>query len=247
MTHEELKDLTAAYALGVLDPVERPALESHLLVCAECRAEARSFSPAIEALGRAVPTRDPRLIPFGILPDAHVSPGDHIAYFWDSEAQFERAVAFLPPGLAGRDHCVIFGHDEANERVIATLERKAVDVGRHQRNGRVTVLGSKSTGDATLQTLGATFRSALDAGAPVVRLLGNIGWGHPGWPAQDDLIQFERQVTGAVKNLPAVVVCMYDIQGLPGRVLVHAGMAAHPITIVGDVMRVNSDPVDSML
>lgn len=239
VTHDQFKDLTAAYALGALDAEECLAYDAHLAICAECRAEVRSYSPAIEALCRARPSPEIAGIPFGILPGAHVRPGDHIACFWDSEQEFTRAVGFLPPGLAGRDHCVVFGHEEANDRVLATL-RQQVDVERHGRDGRLTVLGCQSTGDATLQAIGATFRAALDAGAPLIRLLGNIGWGRPGWPAEDDLIQFERRVTGAVKDLPAVVVCMYDVPALPGRVVMHAGLAAHPLTVVGNAMHVNT-------
>lgn len=239
VNHEQLRELTAAYALGVLNADEQRALDAHLAVCAECRAETRSFSPVIEALGRSMSAQSSPLIPFGILPGEQVALGDHVAYFWDSDVEFARGVEFLPPGLAGNDHCVIFGHEQANEQVIATLERQHIDVRRHERDGRLTVLGCESTGDATLQKIGATFRAALDAGAPALRLLGNIGWGHDGWPAENDLIQFERKVTGAVKDLPAVVVCMYDVQTLPGRVVLHAGMGAHPITIVGNVMRVN--------
>lgn len=50
MTHEELRDLTAAYALGALPDDERREVEAHLAQCEECAADARSFAPALEAL-----------------------------------------------------------------------------------------------------------------------------------------------------------------------------------------------------
>ena len=67
-------------------------------------------------------------VPFGILPAESVTPGDHIAYFWETDKEFEQGVQFLLVGATGRDHCVIFGHDEANQRVCDILERHGVSV-----------------------------------------------------------------------------------------------------------------------
>lgn len=184
------------------------------------------------------PLSDTVDVPFGILPQS-VRVGDHIAYFWETEKEFERGTTFLGPGLAGTDHCVVFGHDEANERVIALLKRQGIPVDDHLRNSRLTVVGSESTGDATLARLAGLFKSALDGGAPMIRLLGNIGWGRKGWPAEDDILLFESKVTGAAKAFPAVIVCMYDVHTLSGRVVVNGGLATHPITVCGNVMRVN--------
>jgi len=41
----------------------------------------------------------------------------HLAYFWESDKEFAEAVAFRAAGLRDEDHCVIFGHQEANETV----------------------------------------------------------------------------------------------------------------------------------
>ena len=188
-----------------------------------------------------VPAHD-RTVAFGIIPGQDVRPGDHIAYFWEAADEFDRGVQFLVAGLAGADHCVVFGHDDANERVLEVLRLQGVDVDRVQRQGRLTVAGSASTGDATLANLGSIFQAAVDAGAPMIRLLGNIGWGKPGWPDEDDLLLFEAKVTSAAKAFPAVVVCMYDVQTLSGRVIVNGGVATHGISVCGNMMRVNPYP-----
>jgi hypothetical protein len=179
-------------------------------------------------------------IPFGLVPNEDIRIGDHIAYFWETEREFEQGADFLITGLAGRDHCVIFGHDDANARVSDVLRRQSVNVDDYQRRGRLTVVGSESTGAATLSKLGDLFQKAVDDGAQVIRLLGNIGWGKKGWPEEDDILHFEHKVTSAAKSFPAVVVCMYDVNTLSGRVIVQGGMATHPITVCGNVMRVNT-------
>lgn len=40
-----------------------------------------------------------RAVPFGILSGEDVRTGDHIAYFWESEQEFDRGVQFLLAGL----------------------------------------------------------------------------------------------------------------------------------------------------
>lgn len=57
--HDPEPDI-AAYALGVLDPEERDAVEAHLLTCATCRAELDRHERVVGDLGWAVPPVAPR-------------------------------------------------------------------------------------------------------------------------------------------------------------------------------------------
>ena len=59
MTHEELRELSGGYALGVLDEPERLAFERHLATCASCAAEIRDFTAVASALALDVPQVDP--------------------------------------------------------------------------------------------------------------------------------------------------------------------------------------------
>jgi anti-sigma-K factor RskA len=54
LTHEELKELLGAYALGALSEDERRAVQAHLRECDECRAEADSYMYATDALAATV-------------------------------------------------------------------------------------------------------------------------------------------------------------------------------------------------
>lgn len=183
------------------------------------------------------------MVPLG-LAHANVSAGDHIAYFWETDREFETGVEFLVTGIHGGEHAVVFGHDEANERVAGVLRSRALDPAALIEAGRLTVLGAESTGDATLQRIGSAFQVALDRGAPLIRLLGNIGWGTPGWPNEKDILAFESKVTGAARMFPCVIVCMYDVRSLPGTVILHGAFETHPITVCGNVMRENTHYVD---
>lgn len=165
-------------------------------------------------------------------------PGDHVAYFWETSEQFLAAVEFLAVGLAGGDHCVIFGYDEANARVYSSLESR-FDCRSLEERGQLVLLGGDVSGAEMLRTIAADFQQALSGGAKMLRLLGNIGWGRPGWPDQRSILEFEAKVTDAVRDVPAVVVCMYDVRNAGGEIILHGAFETHPITICRNILREN--------
>ena len=59
MDHNELRELTGAYALGILTDDERLALENHLRECQACAAEVRASIEATSALAVGVTQMDP--------------------------------------------------------------------------------------------------------------------------------------------------------------------------------------------
>ena len=165
--------------------------------------------------------------------DQTVKISDHIAYFWETEEEFEAGVGFLEAGLRAKDHCVVFGHPEANTRILKILAASGIDVPLAIAAGQLSVLGGKRVSDEMLGEIAATFDKAIAAGVGLIRLLGNIGWGHPDWPVEQEILRFEAQVTDACRKYPTVVVCMYDVRTLSGRVVVRGGMQTHPLTMCG--------------
>jgi hypothetical protein len=171
--------------------------------------------------------------------DTFVHKCDHIAYFWENESQFRNAIGFLELGLKGNDHCVVFGYEDANEKVLSILEEKGFDRKELVSEKRLSVLRADASGEATLGNIGATFQKALEDGAPMIRLLGNIGWHRPEWPNEKEILAFEAKVTEAARAFPCVVICMYDVNALPGKIIMRGGLETHPITIRGNVVREN--------
>jgi hypothetical protein len=173
------------------------------------------------------------------LRDEQVTLGDHIAYFWESERQFEEAVGFLLVGIRNGDHIVVFGHDDANKRVVDVLRKRGIDTDHLQTAERMTVVTGGPSGDKMLGNIGATFARSVEQGCGCIRLLGNIGWSKPGWPDDLDILAFEAKVTGAAKQFPCVVMCMYDVASVSGTVMVHGAYETHPLTFCGNVLREN--------
>ncbi len=165
--------------------------------------------------------------------------GDHIAYFWETEEEFDDATGFLDTGLELGDHIVVFGHDEANLRVLERLNGRGHSWKRLESQGRLSVLGPEASGEMMLSRIGAAFQKAINAGSTMIRLLGNIGWGKQDWPDEHDILRFEAKVTNAAASFPCIVVCMYDIKSLPGSVVLHGAFGTHPLTIHGNLIREN--------
>lgn len=182
-------------------------------------------------------TRHPR-IDLGVR-NLRAEVGDHIAFFWDSDEEFAEAVRFLEVGASAGDHLVVFGHEEANERVLGILGARGLDIDALRADEQISVLGPESTGDLMLARIGDTFQRALDAGAPMIRLLGNIGWGHSGWPEEVDILRFEARVTAAAESFPCIVVCMYDVNAVSGSILLNGAFCTHPVTIYHNLIREN--------
>lgn len=178
-------------------------------------------------------TRGERDVLLGTGDNAFATYGDHIAWFWESDDDFAAGVAVLEAGLKAGDHGVVFGHHEANEMVLAVLRSVGIAVDDLLDQGRLAVLSGRETGDAMLAEIGGAFTRMLDAGAAGLRLLGNIGWGRPGWPDESDILEFEANVTSAIADLPCVVVCMYDVRSLAPHLIVQGGFALHPFTVSG--------------
>ena len=173
------------------------------------------------------------------LRDEKVKLGDHIAYFWENDRQFEEAIGFLLVGIRKGDHAVVFGHDEANKKVVDLLRMSGLDTDHLQSSERLTVVTGGPSGDRMLGHIGKTFQGAVERGSGCIRLLGNIGWSKPGWPDDLDILAFEAKVTGAAKQFPCVVMCMYDVASLSGSIMVHGAYETHPLTFCGNVLREN--------
>lgn len=177
-------------------------------------------------------------IPLGIT-DEFCALYDHIAYFWETEAEFARGTSFLLAGLRANDDGVVFGYEEANEKVLALLKEQGLNVESMMKSGRLVTLAGNKSGDSMLSKIGEHFQSRISRGTKLIRLLGNIGWGRPNWPQESDILEFEAKVTDAARQFPCLIVCMYDVRSLSGRVILNGALETHPITIRGNVVREN--------
>ena len=273
ITCRELADQITAYLEGDLSPTDRGSFEAHCRSCPACRADIAQMKTVVASLGRAGDLREAAIGPekerlLGLfrdhglhrpgprrptvalgLAEAVVAPGDHLAYFWESEREFEDAVGFVVAGARQRETCVLLGFDEANARVEAGLRRAHLDPTALRRADRLHFVSGKSSGDALLEEVGERIKAAVDRGEPFVRVFGNLGWGKPGWANDRELLRLEARVTEAIRKLPTVVMCVYDVRGIAARNLLQGGLECHPLTFRRNVVRPNEHyvPVEPFL
>jgi hypothetical protein len=170
-------------------------------------------------------------IPVGITDD-RVTLGSHLIYFCESDDDFARGVRFLYPGLGKKEHCIIFGHDEALDKVQATLRADGYDPQELVSKRKLTILPRRSDAKGTIADITDIVQAALRAGASCVRFLGNLGMGNDPLPAgEDDVLELESQADSLIHGLPCVIVCMYDVRTLSGRLILKGGLETHDLAV----------------
>lgn len=246
----------SAYLDGTLDEGVRLRLDSHLATCASCKAilagaknvkhlmsDRRAFEIPENVSRRLYSKLEQHLAPseentvagneiaVGITDD-RVELGSHLIYFWESDDDFARGVRFLYPGLGKNEHCIIFGHDEGLEKVQATLRADGYDPQELISKLKLTIIPRRSDAPGTISDITDVVQAALRAGAACVRFLGNLGMGTDPLPAgEDDVLELEAQADALIHGLPCVIVCMYDIRTLSGRLILKGGLETHHLAV----------------
>src|SRR5580693_6903767 len=117
--------------------------------------------------------------------DDEVSLGSHLIHFWHTDDEFERGVRFLELGVDDESqYCVLFGHEEANDRVLQILRKTGRDLDRVIREGRLVILRRESSARATVASIDAAFSRTVGKGAMAIRYLGNLGMGQTPLPGR---------------------------------------------------------------
>jgi hypothetical protein len=185
--------------------------------------------------------KQPDKIALGITED-EVPLGSHLVHFWRTDEEFEQGVRFLQLGIADESqYCVLFGHDEANQRALEILRKTGRDLDRLLREARLVVLRREAPALETLAKIEDAFSSALRKGAAAIRYLGNLGMGRDPLPGSgaNEVIDLETGATALALRYPCVIVCMYDVNTVSGQLLLNAGFGTHPLTVWKDVLQQN--------
>jgi hypothetical protein len=254
----------SAYLEGVLSPRERERIEGHCGTCPNCALYLAEWRAMVAALGQLEERRQQvsdaekaRLvglfregghhhgraripdIPLG-LDRALAAPGDHFAYFWETEQEFLATAGFVAAGEEHGESAVILCHEEARDRLAAALGSIGLDVEKLRRGKRLSFVSGAKSADALLEEVDEQIRSAVDRGAPLVRVLGSLGWRQRGGPEELELLRLEARVTEAVRKLPVVVACTYEVDRVPGRILLLSGLECHPLVFRRNALRDNA-------
>src|SRR6201984_3639395 len=181
-------------------------------------------------------------IVLGITED-EVALGSHLIHFWQNEEEFQRGVRFLELGIENESqYCVLFGHDEANQDVLEILRKKYPDLDRVIQGGRLVILRREVSASETLANIEAAFAAAVTKGATAIRYLGNLGIGQAPLPGKgaDEVVELENGATLLGRRYPCVIVCMYDVNTVSGRLVLSAGFGTHDLAVWGRALKENA-------
>jgi len=174
--------------------------------------------------------------------DDDVVLGSHLIHFWRTDEEFELGTRFLQLGIDNpSEYCVLFGHDEANTRVLDVLRKTTRDLDRALADRRLVVLRRELSAPDTLAKIEALFETAVQNGATAIRYLGLFGMGRDPLPGKgpDEVIELETGATALALRYPCVMVCMYDVNTASGHLLLAGGFAAHPLAVWNDELEEN--------
>jgi hypothetical protein len=180
-------------------------------------------------------------IALGITED-YVSLGSHLIHFWKTDEEFESGVRFLRLGVANEsEHCVLFGHDETNRRVLEALRKSTPSLDNALSERRLVIVRRDSSASATLANIETLLETAVRNGATAIRYLGILGMGSNPLPGKgaNEVVELETNVTALVHRYPCVMVCMYDVNTVSGHLLLASGFATHPLAIWNEKLKQN--------
>ena len=170
--------------------------------------------------------------------DLKIDVPSHICLFYSDDAELRERLGFLANTLDDPEQvAVLFGRQARLEEILGYIgaDHKR-DIAADLAAGRIVLVNGAPDPDVLLGGIAAAFDAAVARGTKLIRFLGFIGWGDMDWPAQEDLMSFEAKVSEAVKSYPAIVMCTYNTEQLPGSVLIFAGIETHPYTILGTTL-----------
>ena len=160
----------------------------------------------------------------------------HACYYYSDEATLRRSLDFIKDGLDDpEDLCVIFSDASRFDELKGWLQESYPgDLAALEASGKLAMIGGAPTMDALLAQIGGRLDEGMAAGYSVIRFLGFIAWGEPGWPDDDTLLEFESKVNDVVTSYPAVIVCTYGVPKLGGNRLLYGGLQTHPVIWLDD-------------
>jgi DNA-binding CsgD family transcriptional regulator len=164
-----------------------------------------------------------------------VSPGTHFCALYSGPAERDRLLfPFLDEGLRNGDKCLCL-----IDHVEPTLVRdRAVGQPGPEYTQRSAQLDVERTSDAYLRSgafsvedmmsfICESVDAAIGDDFDLLRAAGEMSWVLPGPPGWEDLFLYESALNHAVEEMPAILMCLYDLQKFGADMLVEV-LHTHP-------------------
>jgi DNA-binding CsgD family transcriptional regulator len=164
-----------------------------------------------------------------------VRPGTHFCAFYSGPVERDRLLyPFLDEGLRQGDKCLCL----IDNVEPALVRDRAVGQPGSRYSRRSEQLDVERASDAYLRSgefsvegmmtfLSEKMDAATGADFDLLRTAGEMSWVLPGPPGWQDLFRYESAINEVVEEMPAILICLYDLQKFGADMLVEV-LHTHP-------------------
>ena len=164
-----------------------------------------------------------------------VSPGTHFCALYSGPTERDRLLfPFLEEGLRHGDKCLCLIDDVepalVRDQVVGQPDREysrrsaQLDVERasdtYLRSGEFSI-------EDMMSFLSESADAAIEDDFELLRAAGEMSWVLPGPPGWEDLFHYESALNHTVEQMPAILMCLYDLQKFGAEMLVEV-LRTHP-------------------
>ena len=174
--------------------------------------------------------------------------GEHICAVYETDAeQLRTAAEYLAGGLrAGERAFYVADCEDGLGRFRAALAAIGIEADPFVERGALTecthatahLAGGAFDGRRMLALLRDEIASARDDGFAGLRACGDMSWLLSDAPGADQVVEYEAQLNGLLRDARAAVMCQYDRSRLHPQWLDHA-LATHPSVLVNGRHKAN--------
>ena len=169
----------------------------------------------------------------------------HVCALLDGPADGETLLLpFIVEGIAQHERAVHFVDGRRREAHLESLERAGLDTESALDSGALRVdtwadtylRGGRFDPSSMVELIRATMAEGRALGFARTRLIGYMEWALEDVPGVGRVIDFESRLQVALRGLPDLVVCAYDITRHSQSVVLET-ILAHPSALIGGVLR----------
>ncbi|MEO8436836.1 MAG: MEDS domain-containing protein [Chloroflexota bacterium] len=169
----------------------------------------------------------------------------HVCALLDGPEEADaRLLPFILDGIAKNERSVHFVDGRRRDDYLETLERGGLDTESALDNRSLQIDTWEDTylrdgrfdPAAMVEIVRATMTEGRALGFSRTRLIGYMEWALEDAPGVGRIIDFELRLQLALRLLPDLVICAYDIARHPQTVILET-ITAHPIALIGGILR----------
>jgi DNA-binding CsgD family transcriptional regulator len=164
-----------------------------------------------------------------------VSPGEHFCALYSGPIERDRLLfPFLDEGLRNGDKCLCLIDDLepalVRDRLVGQpgpdYSRRSAQLDVERASDAYLRAGEFNVDDMT-RFLSESVDAAVEDDFDLLRAAGEMSWVLPGPPGGDDLFRYESALNHAVEEVPAIFMCLYDLQKFGATMLIEV-LRTHP-------------------